>query len=313
MRIIGREALDKQLSKDAVIEAVRDAFISHDQGRIRSPAPMHMSYRDDQGELTGDCHVKAAHSNQHPVIAIKVALGFYDNPARGLPVNDGLVILLSRETGEPKALLQDEGLLTTYRTAAAGALAAGLVETTADDVIGIVGTGSQAFEQAVWSSQYLGLETVMVYGRSKEKADALTAWLTSTGLSASRADSVAQLCASCRIVITTTPATEPVISAADVTRPDIHFVAVGADTYGKQELDTQLLRRAETIVVDDKEQCLDHGDISTAQKAGVVDADKLISLGRALSSGLSISRGISVVDLTGLGAQDLAIASLIDL
>ncbi len=311
MRIIGRETIDEQLSKDAILEAVRNVFIAHERGEIQSPSPMHMTFHNDDGKLTGDCHVKAAHSSQHPVIAIKVALGFYDNPARGLPVNDGLVMLLSRETGEPKALLQDEGLLTTYRTAAAGAIAAGLVDTSADDVIGIVGTGTQAFEQAVWSAYYLGLENVMVFGRSPEKTQALVARLQSRGFSASAADNVRQLCSSCRIVITTTPATEAVVAASDVTRSDIHFVAVGADTYGKQELDTEILRRAKMIIVDDKEQCLDHGEVAAARAAGHVDARRLTGLGSVLADELSITGGLTIVDLTGLGAQDLAIASLI--
>jgi len=99
MKIIERERIEAGLTKDAVIAAVRDAFIDHAEGRVHSPDPMQMSYSNEAGELTGDCHVKAAHSNQHAVIAIKVASGFYANPQRGLPVNSGLVVLIPREPG----------------------------------------------------------------------------------------------------------------------------------------------------------------------------------------------------------------------
>jgi len=42
----------------------------------------------------------------------------------GLAVNDGVVVILSSETGRVKTILLDEGWLTGWRTAAAGALAA---------------------------------------------------------------------------------------------------------------------------------------------------------------------------------------------
>lgn len=312
MNIIHRESIEEALSKDAVIQAVRDAFIAHSEGSIESPSPMHMTYRNDSGERIGDCHVKAAHSGRHPVIAIKLAVGFYENAAKGLPVNNGLVMLLSRETGEPTTLLLDEGLLTTYRTAAAGAIAASLATTKPDDVVGIVGTGTQAFEQADWTAHHLGLKNVRIFGRSAEKADALAERLSALGLNARRVASVAELCAECRVVITTTPASDPVVRFAELPadRP-IHFVAMGSDTHGKQELDVEILGRAETIIVDDKEQCLDHGEAAAANAAGAIDPGRLVSLGSALSSGLVISEGLSVVDLTGLGAQDLAIASLV--
>ncbi|NNL17735.1 MAG: ornithine cyclodeaminase family protein [Boseongicola sp.] len=314
MKILDRHEIDAALDKDTVIKAVREAFVSHSQGHIQSPSPLHMTFRDEAGLRTGDCHVKSAHSNHHKVIAIKVAIGMYKNAEKGVPVNNGLVLLLSRETGEPVALLQDEGLLTTYRTAAAGAIASGLASTKADDVLGIVGTGNQAFHQAEWTTHYLGLKKVMVFGRSTAKAADLTSKLSAHGLSAVRADSVAQLCANCRIVITTTPASDPIIMASDLPdgpRTNIHFVAVGADTHGKQELDAEILARAATVVADDLKQCLDHGDLAAANALGLIDPDQIVSLGSALAKGLSITEGVSVADLTGLGAQDLAIATLV--
>jgi ornithine cyclodeaminase len=314
MKIIHRAEIGSALSKDAVIDAVRDAFVAHSRGQIESAVPMHMTYRDGAGNRTGDCHVKAAHSNQHPVIAIKTAIGFYKNPERGLPVNNGLVLLLSRQTGEPVALLLDEGLLTTFRTAAAGAIAASLATVEPDDGIGIVGTGDQAYHQADWTTHYLGLKNVTVFGRSTDKANALVERLQENGLNARRADSVADLCAVSRIVITTTPASEPVVLSSDlgeVNSGPIHFVAMGADTYGKQELDTDIFARASTIIVDDKDQCIDHGDLAAAHRERVIDPDQLVSIGSALANDMKIADDVSVVDLTGLGAQDLAIASLV--
>ena len=51
--------------------------------------------------------------------AIKVSLGFFDNPKRGLPSLNGLMVLLDAETGIVKAVLLDNGYL--HRRAHGGA------------------------------------------------------------------------------------------------------------------------------------------------------------------------------------------------
>ena len=56
--------------------------------------------------------------------AIKISPGFFDNPKLGLPSVNGLMVYLSARTGLVEALLLDNGYLTNVRTAAAGAVAA---------------------------------------------------------------------------------------------------------------------------------------------------------------------------------------------
>ena len=62
-----------------------------------------------------------------PFIAVKVASGFYDNPALGLPTGSGMMALFDAATGMPAGLLFDNGFLTDIRTGAAGAVAAASV------------------------------------------------------------------------------------------------------------------------------------------------------------------------------------------
>lgn len=71
-------------------------------------------------------------------------LDFFNNPQMGLPSANGLMILLSAETGRPMAILADQGLLTDLRTAAAGAVAARHLSRQDSRTAGIIGTGAQA-------------------------------------------------------------------------------------------------------------------------------------------------------------------------
>ena len=313
MKILNLDDILPLLDNESVIDAVKKAFIAHAAGEITSPTPLHLGINKANGEYFADCHVKVAYSKSSDYFSIKTATGFYDNADKNLPVNNGMVMLLSSETGEPVAFLQDEGVLTSMRTAAAGALAASLAKLSPTQTLGIVGTGNQSELQAKWISEYLGIQSVMVYGRSRKKAVRLASKLAADISNVSVADTTKDLCSNCSIIVTTTPATKPVLMMEDI-QPGTHIVAIGSDSPGKQELDSQILAHAQVIVTDDHQQCLDHGEFGVACRESVIKDDVDVPLGAMLSktvdAGIS-GQDISVVDLTGLGVQDLAISSLV--
>jgi ornithine cyclodeaminase len=114
------------------------------------------------------------------------------------------------------------------------------------------------------------------------------------------------------VAISCTPSAAPIISDAMV-RPGTHIVALGADSPGKVELDPQLVARADRIATDDHAQCLDHGDFGFAVRAGFLAEDADLSFGEVLAGTVQLRRretDVTIIDLTGLPAQDVAITSL---
>ncbi|REG85629.1 ornithine cyclodeaminase family protein [Marinomonas pollencensis] len=315
MQIITREEIVPLVSIPMAISVVKDAFMAFSEGLIDQPEPMQMLFKEDDGQLFGDCHVKAAQQKDHPYFVIKVAAGFYRNTAIGLPANNGLLLVMSSETGHPVALLKDEGWLTQIRTAAAGALAAALKPVAPDACLGIIGTGSQAYWQAALITQHLGLTKVAVFGRDHSASVALCDTLHQEfGLTATPMSSAYEVCQASNILVTVTPSSEPLIKPEDL--PDeIHIVAVGADSPGKNEIASEIFKNADIMVTDNHEQCLAHGDFGVAVRAGMVAKDADISLPDVLAgkhSEMDFSTAKwTLVDLTGMGAQDLAIASLV--
>ena len=313
MRIVPLADIQSAITAKDAIEAVKAGFIAHARGQVHCPEPVQIVFRDDRQEQHGECHVKSAIWSGRPYAAVKIASGSYRNAARGLPGAGGMIVLISTDTGLPEAILHDECWLTNVRTAAAGALAAGLKPVSKDATLGVIGTGTQAEIQATMIASHLGLGSVSVWGRSAAKAAALSEKLKAGGLAATAMDTVRDVCHASAIVVTTTPATKPVVHLEDV--PDtLHIVAVGADTPGKTELDPRILGRAHTIVTDDHRECLHHSEFGAAVRAGAVAEDSDCSFGEMLSLATPDPRmardGISVVDLTGMGVQDLAIAML---
>lgn len=315
MRIISLSEIQSLVTYTRAIDKVREAFIASSNGLIEQPVPMQILFTDENKRLYGDCHVKAARQQDHSYFVIKVATGFYNNDALGLKPNNGLVLIMSAESGQPIAILQDEGWLTQLRTAAAGTLAAALKPVSSDSCLGIVGTGTQAYLQAKFITRTLGLKRVAVFGRDYEKCQLFCQKLSEIdSVRAKPMPSVKELCNNSSIVVTTTPSTEPIIGINDLPK-ELHIVAVGADSPGKNEVAASVLAQSRIIVTDSHEQCLHHGDFGVAVRAGLIKENSDYSFGEILMGkhpSLDFAaEGITLVDLTGIGAQDLSIASLV--
>ncbi|WP_298986189.1 hypothetical protein [uncultured Roseibium sp.] len=314
MQVVTLDQIRSTIGMHDAIEAVRQSFIDVANGRIIQPEPMQILFHDGTGALVGDCHAKAAQAEDRPYFTIKIATGFYRNPQRGLPTNDGMVLVLSSSTGRPVALLQDEGWLTQMRTAAAGALAASLKAADSSSSLGIVGTGTQARLQALAVRETTGLNRLHVLGRHKDRVEGYIKDMEQLGFSVTAAANAKSLCENSEIVVTTTPSTSAVLHAADLKYP-LHVIGVGADSPGKTELAPDLFGHADIIATDSHAQCLQHGDFGVAVRAGIVEetADRSfgdILAGMAQDLDFADAR-LSIVDLTGLGAQDLAVASAV--
>jgi ornithine cyclodeaminase/alanine dehydrogenase-like protein (mu-crystallin family) len=92
-------------------------------------------------------------------------------------------------------------------------------------------------------------------------------------------------------------------------------IAVGSDGPDKQELAVEVLARADRIVADSLPQCLRLGEIHHAVEKGAISKDKVTAELGQITAGLKPGRTsddeIIVCDLTGVGVQDIAAASLV--
>ncbi|MGW2989776.1 ornithine cyclodeaminase family protein [Streptomyces goshikiensis] len=301
--VFDRTAIERAVTTQLVLDTVRDALIAHAEGRTSVPPPLHMAFP----EADGDCHVKAGWITGAADFTVKIATGFYGNPVLGLPSNHGLVCVVSARTGQMRALLDDGGLLTAWRTAAAGALITHAMARPDATTLAVFGTGEQARLQATWLAELRTIGTVLVQGRSPHKANALCEQLHARGLDARPAGP--QEAAAADMVITTTPATSPVLDATHV-REGAHVTGIGTDMPHKNELPPALFHRARLIATDDHTQCLDHGDFGHAVRAGATGRHSDTAAGELLKGPVDRPEAaITLADLTGVGALDAALAS----
>jgi alanine dehydrogenase len=293
------------------LPAVRDAFVRMARGEAVLPGVIHL----DIPKSGAEAHVKGAHLQGSGSFTIKVASGSYANPDRGLPTGSGIVLVFDATTGFPQAVLFDNGYLTDLRTGAAGALAADLLAKRHVERLGIVGVGTQARFQI---DAILGVrrpERVIAFGRSEAKASRFAQEMEKRhGIRVLPAKTVEQAVRGSDVVVTVTPSREPLVHAEWVL-PGTHITAVGADSPTKQELDVRVLAKADKVVADRLDQCVRLGEIHHAIEAGLLrPADVYAELGEiaaGLKPGRTSDGEITVADLTGVGAQDAALAEFV--
>lgn len=298
--------IEQALGGLELLPAIADAFARYSAGEAVVP-PV--------GELLlpgGDVHIKYGFLAGDPYYVVKIASGFYDNPKLGLPSSNGLMLLFAQQTGEPVAVLLDEGRLTDIRTAVAGAVAAKYLAPSRVRRIGIVGTGIQARLQLRHLSA-IGCRDVLVWGRGEPQVEAYREEMAAEGFDVAVTLDADEILAECDLVVTTTPAAVPVLRTVAL-RPGTHITAVGSDTAAKQELDAGILARADVVVADSRAQCRERGEIHHALAAGALAEDRVVELGDVIAGRAAGRTGddqITVADLTGVAVQDIAIAAAV--
>ncbi|SEB35258.1 ornithine cyclodeaminase [Nitratireductor aquibiodomus] len=290
------------------IDVVEEAFRALASGGVIMPPILSM----DIPQVHGEVDVKTAYIPGFEGFAIKVSPGFFDNPKIGLPSLNGLMILFSAKTGLVEALLLDNGFLTDVRTAAAGAVAARHMAPSTVETAGVMGTGVQARLQMIAAHQVRPFSRLLVWGRDAAKATACANDLAETlGIEVQAEPDPARLVAQSQLVVTTTPAREPVLKA-DWLHPGLHITAMGSDQEGKNEIEPTALTRADLYVADRVSQCEKLGELAAAIHDGVWHGGTPPELGDIVSgagTGRTGDDQITICDLTGTGAQDTAIAT----
>lgn len=306
MKVFHKAEIQKKLSLQTVLDYIEEGFVIYSKKEAVVPHDAILHFRQPPGE----CHIKLGYSKYGKYYVIKVVSGFSENPSRGLPYLNGLMLLFEKDTGATTCVLLDECYLTDLRTGAAGCVAAMYLAPRHVQCIGIVGTGNQAYFQLKMLQFATSCRNVMVWGRDPLKAKKLSEHPNLKSFHIHIADNLDQLTSECNLIVTTTTSAEPLLFA-DQIRNGTHITAMGADGMGKQELDPLIFAKANRIVVDSREACFEVGDASYALKAGIIEKEDMSELGEVIcnpSLRRTSDEQITVVDLTGIAILDLQIA-----
>lgn len=229
------------------------------------------------------------------------------NEAKGLTNHQSTVFLFDADTGQCRAVVGGN-LLTALRTAAASSVSIRHLARKDAKVLGMIGAGHQSAFQMRAAVQQRPFDKVIGWNFHPEMLSRLEASASDLGLPFEAVD-LDRLGAEADVIISITSSFDPILKAAQV-GPGTHIACMGTDTKGKQEVEAALVARA-AVFTDEIAQAVTIGECQHAVADGSLAEGDIVEIG-AVINGTHPGRGDSEVTLfdgTGVGLQDLAVAS----
>ena len=310
MEIINREQLDNLINFENIFEKTKRAYQLFSQGKTITPPFTVFTIPENNGSV----HFKCGYVPGEQYFAMKYSGVFYGNEKFGKSSFLGLFTVFDAETGEVKAVIDDKGYLTDYRTGVAGAIATSTLANPESKTVAMIGTGVQARMQLFSLLQVMpNIQTLQVWGRTESKMEK---YIQEVGkiypnLIIKACKNAQEALQDADIIYTVTYSEKPIIKA-DWVKKGAHITAVGACEPTMQELDSKILEMANIVCVDSVEACAENGELHHALDMGCVDKNSVLELGRAISSNIKRKpNDITVCDLVGIGFQDAVIAGCV--
>ena len=236
--------------------------------------------------------------------------GFWPgNADKGLTNHQSTIFLFDPDTGQLAALVGGN-YLTAVRTAASSSVSIAHLARKDAKVLGVVGAGHQSTFQLRAAAEQRDFDKVVAWNPHPDMLPRLGAVAEELGLTFEAATQE-ELGAQSDVIITITSAFEPLLMA-DWIKPGTHIACMGTDTKGKQEIDPAILNKA-TVFADELAQSITIGEAQHAIASGLISESDITPIGDVINgkhTGRSSDDEITVFDGTGVGLQDLAVASV---
>ena len=229
---------------------------------------------------------------------------------KGMINHQSTVFLFDPDTGRARAMVGGN-LLTALRTAAASAVSIKHLSRADAKVLGMIGAGHQSAFQMRAAVEQRDFDKVIGWNMHPEMLSRLEETASELGLPFEAVD-LDRLGAEADVIISITSSFDPILMAGQV-GPGTHIACMGTDTKGKQEVEAALLAKA-TVFADEIAQAVTIGECQHAITAGLIEESAITEIGAVINGthpGRSSAEEITLFDGTGVGLQDLAVASAV--
>ena len=215
-------------------------------------------------------------------------------------------------TGDLQALIQG-GRCSQIRTGAVSAIATKYMSRNDSTRVGIIGAGYQARAQLEGVCAVRPINEIKVYDQSLETSQKfsseMASWLD-RGISV--VDTAQDAVSNVDIVITMTTAREPVLFG-EWLQPGMHINAAGSNHWIRREVDDDVIRRADIVVVDSiADAQVESGDLLYPVERGIIRWDQIHELSSLVVGrvgGRDSDEQITLFESQGIAVSDVAVAA----
>lgn len=306
MYIVPEKAIADLVSREASFDAVEKVFAAMAAGDAYN-FPVVREAIDHEDALYG---FKGGFDRAGLTLGLKAG-GYWPNnlEKRGLINHQSTVFLFDPDTGKVKAMVGGN-LLTALRTAAASSVSIKHLARKDAKVIGMIGAGHQAKFQLRAALEQRSFEKVIGWNLHPEMLPNLQEVADEAGVpfEAVELDGMREA----DVIISITSSFDAILKADQVS-PGTHIACMGTDTKGKQEVDPQLLVKAD-VFTDEVAQSVSIGEAQHAVAQGLIQESDVAQIGAVINGtnpGRTSDDQITLFDGTGVGLQDLAVAASI--
>lgn len=304
VRVLTSEDLEGLATPSEIVEAVREGYADRGEGQPARPRTR-LKAQGPPGLLTG----------YSAVLQGEGAMGGYMYSA-GFGAGDAWFVLplFDAETGKLEAIL-DGSRINPVKTGAASAVAVDELAREDADVMGLIGSGNQAYGQLRCIATVRDLSAVRVFSPTEEHRRAF-AKHTSDALDLD-VEPVASSRAAVEdadVVVTATRSQTPVFDGRHL--PDgAHVTAMGQYHPKRREVDGRTVARA-TYVPDLRDRVeQDSGEFLQAKAEGLIGSDhvhaELGAVVAGVAPGRTSSDEVTMFDSGGTGIETVAAARLL--
>ena len=259
-----------------MLDVIETSMHVYEKKEFHMPQRLHIDHEDNTLLLmpcfTRDC------------FGTKVVTLFPGNPAREVPVLNGIMVLNDAQTGIPMALLNGPAL-TALRTAAVGSVSIRHLASDDTDAIGIIGAGVQGFYQAWFACRTRPVKDIFIFDLHTDKS-AILAEKLSMKIPHARVHQAARVedvLEKTQVVITATDSQEPVLPDQEALLAGKHFAGIGSYKPNMREFPRALFKLVKTVFVDTEHALHESGDLITPLQKNWIRQDQIMTLGRLLA------------------------------
>lgn len=274
MMVLGREDVDSIVDPEGLVEDIRKIYLSEHIALERIPFTI------------GDTWVGVMRGFYKDLGLVIKIVGIYP---RSTPSVKGIVIVIDHVRGDVRAII-DGYSLTGWRTACASALAHELMGGRKIEVLGVIGSGAQAYYHLRVFTRLFRIGRIFISSRTMENASRLA---RDFGADTIDLDSLNRISTT---IVAATSSREPVVRGS-LLSPGTIVISVGAPK-PVREIDDTTARRASCALVDTVKGVMEESD----DARGI----ELVELGEALRGRRCSFGDIKLYKSVGTSTLDIA-------
>lgn len=306
MLILNEKDMRRVVNWSQMIDYVEEAYRIFSRGEFWMPDRTAV-VRDSDTILYMPCFTD-------DVFGTKILTLFPDNPSKGYPYLDGLMLVNDLDTGKTVSIM-DGRYLTALRTGAVGGVGVRNLSRPDSKSAGVIGAGQQGFTQVIYAATARDLDQIYLYDAfDKDWESYISRLRTEMNDQEIRIDvcaSAAELVEKSDIVITATPATSPVLPDYPELLRGKCVIAIGSYKHEMREIPDSIWQLLDQVYIELPFALEETGDLYYPLKEGLFTKDQVCYIGDLLETEtgrLPVQGETTFFKSVGMGLLDLYVA-----